>query len=481
MQLKTSSLRFIIKPAVVLSVFMTGTIAGAQEIINTDDTAAATVVDTSNIMKAGFKVDGVAAVVGEFIILDSDVEQAQAARKEQDVAAVENSTCQVMDMLMENKLYSHQAIVDSVKISEPQIRAYGDQQTAGLLRRFGGDEERLLKFYHKDNMTDLKKQLFDINKNQELSNAEQRKIVEDIEVTPEEIRTFFNKFTPETLPFFGTEVEISKIVIEPKVSQAQKQKVIDELNGYRQDILDNGSSFATKAVLWSEDESSRGEGGLITDIDRKSPFVKEFRDKAFSLQEGEISKPFETEFGFHILKVEKIKGQKRDIRHILRIPQVTPEAEAAAKDEITKIKKRVEDNELTFAEAAKSFSDEKETASDGGVLINPVTQDRMFELKNLPTDIYPRVQNLGVGDISMVFNNPTRTGRTRYEIYTVSKRVDEHKADFVKDYVKIKNLTLQSKQIEAIKKWQKDKIGETYVKVNGKYRNCDYDHNWLKK
>ncbi len=479
MQLKINSLRSITKPALFLGIGMAMSTSHAQEIINTEDTAAAT-VDTSSVMQPGFKVDGVAAVVGEYVILDSDVAEAKAGRKQQDVDDSENSTCQVMDMLMENKLYSHQAVVDSVKISEPQIRSYGDQQVAGLLRQFGGDEDRLLKFYHKENMTDLKKQLFDINKNQELANAEQRKIVEDIEVTPEEIRTFFNKFTPETLPYFGTEVEISKIMIEPKVGEEQKQKVIDELNGYRRDILDNGSSFATKAVLWSEDESSRGDGGLITDIDRKSPFVKEFRDMAFSLQEGEISKPFETEFGYHILKVDKVRGQKRDIRHILRIPKVTPEAEAAAKDEITKIKKRIEDGEITFAEAAKSFSDEKETASDGGVLINPTTQDRMFELKNLPTDIYPRVQNLNVGDISLVFNNPTRTGRTRYEIYTVSKRVDEHKADFVKDYVKIKNLALQAKQIEAIKKWQKEKIGETYVKVNGSYRNCDYDHNWLK-
>lgn len=468
------------KPVFFLSVLMTASFAHSQEIIDTEDTAAA-VVDTASVMQPGFKVDGVAAVVGEYVILESDIQEAQAARSKQKVSATENSTCQVMDMLMENKLYSHQAVVDSVEISEQQIRSYGDQQTASFLSQFGGDEERLLRFYHKESMADLKKELFELNKSQELANAMQRKITEDIEVTPEEIRTFYNNFTEDDLPFFGTEIEISKIMIEPKVPQVEKQKIIDELNAYRSDILDNGSSFATKAVLWSEDESSRGEGGLFTDVDRKSTFVKEFRDMAFSLQEGEVSKPFESEFGFHILKVEKINGQKRDIRHILRIPKVTPESEAEAKDLITKIKKRIEDNELTFAEAAKEFSNEKETASDGGVLINPVTQDRMFELKNLPTDIYPRVQNLEVGDVSNVFNNPTRTGSTRYEIYSVSKRVDEHKAEFVKDYVKIKNLTLQAKQIEAIQKWQKEKIGETYIKINGDYRDCTYDHNWLKK
>ena len=480
MQLKTNSLRFTIKPVLLGALLCAVGTANAQEIINTDEIATAE-VDTSSVVKPGFKVDGVAAVVGEYVILDSDVRQAHDARAQQKVPESENTTCKVMDMLMENKLYSHQAVVDSVEINEAQIRSFGEQQVASFLRQVGGDEERLLKLYHKESMADLKKELFELNKNQELSKAEQQKIVENVEVTPEEIRTFYNNFTEDDLPYFGTEVEISKIMIEPEVPEEQNQKVIDRLNQFRSDIIDNGSSFATKAVLWSKDESSRGDGGLMTNVDRSSPFVKEFKEVAFSLQEGEISKPFKTEFGYHILKVEKVKGQKRDIRHILLIPKVTPETEAAAKDEITKIKKRIEDGELTFADAAKEFSDEKQTASDGGVLINPETQDRMFELKNLPTDIYPRVQNLDAGDISQVFNNPTRTGRTRYEIYTVSKRVDEHKADFVKDYVKIKRLALQAKQIKAVQKWQKEKIGETYIKVNGAYRDCAYDHNWLKK
>lgn len=453
----------------------------AQEIIDTDATGD-TAQNEDKPLTSGttFKVDGVAAVVGEYVILESDIQQAIESLKQQKVEGQDLSTCSVMDKLMEDKLYAHHAVIDSVMINEEQVRSYTQQQIDYFINQLGS-EEKVLKFYRKEKMSDLKKELLELNRNQELAKAMQQNIVEEIEVTPEEIRSYYKELEEDGLPQFGVELEVSKIQIIPDVPQEEKQKVIDQLNGYRTDILENGSSFATKAVLWSEDESTRGDGGLIRDVDRKSQFVKEFRDVAFSLQEGEVSKPFETEFGYHIIKVEKIRGQKIDLRHILRIPKVTAAAENAAKDEIEKIRKRIEGGEITFAEAAREFSDEKETASDGGIMINPVTQDRMFELKNLPPELYPKVQNLKEGEVSIAFNNPTRTGKTRYEIYTVSDRIEEHEADFAIDYVKIKNFALQAKRIKAIEKWKNEKIAETYIKLNGDYRTCDYSSNWIKQ
>lgn len=483
MQSKIKNLNSTINLYLVLLIsLLSGNLLSAQEIISTtEDTETAEVEPKAPTTGTTFKVDGVAAVVGEFVILDSDIQQAIESLKQQKVEAEALTECKVLDKLMEDKLYAHHAVVDSITISEDQVRSYTQQQIDYFLNQFGGSEERVLKFYRKEKMSDLQKELLELNRNQELAKAMQQKIVEDVEVTPEEIRDYFKGLERDGLPQFGVELEISKILIEPEVPQAEKRKVIDELNGYRKDIVENGSSFATKAVLWSEDESSRGDGGLIKDVDRKSQFVKEFRDVAFSLEEGEVSKPFETEFGYHIIKVEKIRGQKIDLRHILRIPKVTTAAENEAKDKIEKIKKRIEEGELTFAEAAKEFSDEKETASDGGIMINPVTQDRMFELKNLPPDLYPKVQNLKEGEISIAFNNPTRTGKTRYEIYTVSDRLEEHEADFALDYVKIKEFTLQAKRIKAIEKWQNEKIAETYIKLNGTRKDCEYSSNWLKK
>jgi len=481
MQLKTNNLNFITKACSLLLFCSAWTGLNAQEIIDTS-VSENTAQEEEQPLTSGttFKVDGVAAVVGEYVILESDIQQSIESLKQQKVEGQDLSTCSVMDKLMEDKLYAHHAVIDSVMINEEQIRSYTQQQIDYFINQLGS-EEKVLKFYRKEKMSDLKKELLELNRNQELAKAMQQNIVEEIEVTPEEIRSYYKELEEDGLPQFGVELEISKIQIIPEVPQEEKQKVIDQLNGYRNDILENGSSFATKAVLWSEDESTRGDGGLIRDVDRKSQFVKEFRDVAFSLQEGEVSKPFETEFGYHIIKVEKIRGQKIDLRHILRIPKVTSAAEAAAKDKIEKIRKRIEDGEITFAEAAKEFSDEKETASDGGIMINPTTQDRMFELKNLPPELYPKVQNLKEGEVSIAFNNPTRTGKTRYEIYTVSDRIEEHEADFAIDYVKIKNFALQAKRIKAIEKWQDEKIAETYIKLNGDYRNCEYSSNWVKQ
>ena len=481
MQLKTNNLNCITKAFALFLLCSMWSGLTAQEIIDTDATGD-TAQNEDKPLTSGttFKVDGVAAVVGEYVILESDIQQAIESLKQQKVEGQDLSTCSVMDKLMEDKLYAHHAVIDSVMINEEQVRSYTQQQIDYFINQLGS-EEKVLKFYRKEKMSDLKKELLELNRNQELAKAMQQNIVEEIEVTPEEIRSYYKELEEDGLPQFGVELEVSKIQIIPDVPQEEKQKVIDQLNGYRTDILENGSSFATKAVLWSEDESTRGDGGLIRDVDRKSQFVKEFRDVAFSLQEGEVSKPFETEFGYHIIKVEKIRGQKIDLRHILRIPKVTAAAENAAKDEIEKIRKRIEDGEITFAEAAREFSDEKETASDGGIMINPVTQDRMFELKNLPPELYPKVQNLKEGEVSIAFNNPTRTGKTRYEIYTVSDRIEEHEADFAIDYVKIKNFALQAKRIKAIEKWKNEKIAETYIKLNGDYRTCDYSSNWIKQ
>jgi len=202
---------------------------------------------------------------------------------------------------------------------------------------------------------------------------------------------------------------------------------------------------------------------------------------AFSLGEGEISEPFETEFGYHIIMVEKILGQEIELRHILMMPKVSDNALKEAKDKIILIKKRIEDGELTFADAARTLSDEKETRANGGTLINPKTQDTHFELTKMDPSLYSEVSNLKNGAITQpVLDDDPRAGK-KYKIITVTNRIEEHTADYAKDYTKIKDLALKEKQIKAIAKWSDEKIKETYIKINGEYRDCVFANNWLKK
>ena len=309
----------------------------------------------------------------------------------------------------------------------------------------------------------------------------QKKIVEDIEVTPEEVREYFNKIPKDERPVFGTELKVAQIVIIPEVTEEARQAAINKLKEYKADVIENGASFTTKAVFYSDDTSTKGKGGLLPPMNKKNPrMVKEFREVAFSLQEGEISEPFKTDFGYHIILLEKIRGQEYDVRHILIRPEITPEAISAAREEILKVKEHIEKGEMTFAEAAREFSDERETKFDGGQLINPLTQDFNFELTKMEPELYSQIQNLKDGEVSPIYQDEDRINRIKFKILMVTDRIDEHEADFSRDYLKIKNLAEQDKQIKAIEKWQDEKIDDTYIKINGAYRDCEFNSAWLK-
>jgi peptidyl-prolyl cis-trans isomerase SurA len=311
-----------------------------------------------------------------------------------------------------------------------------------------------------------------------LAGEMQKKIVDEVEITPEETRTFFKSIPQSELPTFGAEMEVSQIVVTPKVSEEEKQRVVNRLKEIKSEVL-AGASFKTRAVIYTDDRASSASGGFYK-INRKTQFVKEFKDVAFSMSEGEISDPFETEFGYHIIMVEKIKGQEVELRHILMMPKVSDQSLKDAKEKILLIKKKIEDKEITFADAARTMSDEKETKANGGVLINPRTQDTHFELTKMDPALYSEVSNLKDNEISSpILDEDPRTGK-KYKIITVTNRINEHTADYSKDYTKIKGLALKEKQIKAIGKWTDEKIKETYIKINGEYKDCEFTNKWVK-
>ena len=425
------------------------------------------------------KVDGVSAVIGDFVILDSDIDKTLIDMESQGISTKDISRCQLLGKLMEDKLYAHHAIQDSLEVSVEEVYSMVDRIIDNFINQLGSIE-KVLEFYNKEDEPSFRQEIFEINKTQKLSSLMQAEIIQDIEITPEEVRLFFNSIPKIDLPTFGTELEISQIVIEPKVSKNEEDRIINLLKSFKEDVLENGSSFSSKAILYSQDPGSRSSGGKYT-LHRKKPrMVKEFRDVAFRLQEGEISDPFKSDFGWHIISVDKIRGQEVDVRHILLTPKIDPPQLLEAKKIIDTIRSRVINKEITFDKAALAFSTEKETKFNGGVLINPETGDNKFELTKLDPVLYNQIRNLKDGEISYPILDEDRSGLKKYKILLISNRFDEHKADYSLDYSKIKELALKEKQINIIQTWMDEKIEETYININKDSRRCLFVNNWLK-
>ncbi len=424
------------------------------------------------------KIDGVAAVIGDYVILDSDIDKAYIDLQSQGIPTGNIEKCSLLGKLMEDKLYAHHAEQDSLEVSDAEINDYVGRTIDYFVQELGS-MEKVLEFYKKKDEQSFRNELFDINRVQQLSQRMQASIVEEIEVTPEEVRIFFDKIPVNQRPVFGAELEIAQIVIDPTPTDQEVEKTIRLLETMRNDVLENGSSFASKAILYSQDPGSRSRGGRYT-LDRKRPMmVKEFRDQAYRLREGEISQPFQTDFGWHIVTVDKIRGQLIDVRHVLLVPEVSNKELREAKDKLELIRKRILDGEISFSNAALEFSDDQDTASNFGVLINPTSGDTRFELTKLDPEIYNQILNLEDNQISPPVIEEDRSGNKKYKILMVTNRYNEHTADFANDYVKIKDLALKEKQLNTIQEWMGKKIDDTFISVNRSYRNCDFSNKWV--
>lgn len=449
-----------------------------QDNDNTEIREAKSTADTLKNFKR-FKAEGVSAVVGEYVLLDTDIDKGYLEMKAQGMSVEEVSRCQLLGKLMEDKLYAHQAKQDSIMVADVEIDAMTDQQLQYIIGELGS-EEKVVEYYKKDNMADLRKELFQANKENRLGAMMQQEVIENVEVTPEEVRNFFYAIPEDERPIFPTEIEIAQIVIEPEVSQEATDEVIGKLREMREDVVENGASFSTKAVLYSKDPGSARRGGFYEGVKRDSPMAKAFKDHAFSLMEGEVSEPFETDFGWHILYVEKIRGQEVDVRHVLMFPEVSQDAIDKANEKIEEIRGQITSGEITFEEAAREYSEDKETRNSGGQIMNPATFDTRFDLTKMDPTFSAQVYNLSEGEVSKVIVDRDQTGKGMLKIYTVTKKYPEHQADYVKDFERIKELALREKQLKSITEWQDKKIKEAYIHVNEDYRDCSFDANWLK-
>jgi len=438
--------------------------------------------DNSTINNNRNKIDGVAAVVGDFLVLDSDIEKQFNQLKASGISTDDMTTCQVFGKLLEDKLYQHHAIQDSITVNSLEIQSFVDQQIDAFAEQIGS-MEKLINYYNKNSEQELRNEMFELNKSSELAKKMQEKIIDETEVTPEEVRQFFNSIPKNDRPFFGTELKVAQIVIIPKTTEEEKKKVIDRLKEFKADVEDNGANFTTKVVLYSDDLVSRRSGGKLT-LNRKKQrgqFDRNFVETVFSLREGEISDPFESDFGYFIIILDKIRGQEYDVRYILLRPKLKPFDIAEAAKKLEDARNTILSGDLTFAEVALEISDEIETKFEGGKLINPETQDFNFELTKMDPELYSQIEKLKDGDVSIVLRDEDRLNPVKFKILTVTDRVDEHEANFATDYIKIQALALQNKKLKEIEKWQNTKIDDTYIKIANEYKDCEFYSNWLKK
>src|SRR5690606_6293412 len=408
------------------------------------------------------RIDGVVGVVGSYVILDSDIDNGfiQAKATNQDVSTL--SRCEVLGALLENKLFSHQAIQDSIVVTNDEVNSRMDEQIDRMVE-YAGSIDNVVKHYNKKSYEDLRETFFDIMKENLLASQMQQELIKDVTITPEEIRQFYNNIPKDSLPLVGDEIELAEIVIKPEITKEQRQAVIDQLNQIRQDVLD-GASFSSKVYMYSEDRGSLETGGFYT-IDKKSQFVKEFKDVAFSLKEGEISKPFETDFGYHIIFLEKISGKNLELRHILITPKPTQAAIDKAKNDLDDLRIRILNKEISFADAARQYSQDKDSRQSGGIMTNGRGETR-FELNKMEDrTLYSMVSNLQVGEISATTLVNDRT-ESYYKIVQLTNKIPEHLADFSNDYMKIRYVALSAKQSETIAKWVSETVDDTYIYID---------------
>jgi peptidyl-prolyl cis-trans isomerase SurA len=309
MQLKIKTLKFLRKTSftILLSLVIIYQ-SFSQEVVTIDSTGVARNTeltskekdnDSVNVFKR-YKAEGVCGVVGDFVILEFDIDKSYLEFEQNGTDVNSIDRCQMIGKLMEDKLYVHHAIQDSIIISDEEIKPEVDQLMAYMVEQVGS-VDKVVNYYRKSNESELRADLLKARKEIRLTERMQENIVSNITITPEEVRTFFFSIPVDERPIFSAELEVSQLVVEPEVTEKAKQDAINRLKVIRTDIVDNGSSFATKAVLYSKD-GTRSKGGVIEGVRKDSPMAKEFKDMAFSLQEGEVSDPFETDLAFIYLK-----------------------------------------------------------------------------------------------------------------------------------------------------------------------------------
>ena len=446
------------------------------EVSNVDSTAAAP--NPSSV------VDEVIWVVGDEPILLSDVENVRMQSELEGVKWDRNPDCAIPEQLAVQKLFLHQAAIDSIEVTESEVAQSVEEQINYWIQMTGSREK--LEEYKNMSLSELRQTLHDDFRNRLLINREREELVSDITVSPADVRRYFSELPEDSLPIIPTEVEVQIITRTPKVAREEVDRIKNQLREYTERVNKGETSFATLATLYSEDPGTARQGGAFQDYVGRGVLDPTFASVAFNLADPKkISKIVETEYGFHIIQLIDKRGDRIKVRHILLRPKVTQEAIDFAASQLDSIAGNIREGKFSFDEAATFISDDKDTRNNHGLMANQGNDGRMtsrFQMRNLPPEIAKVVDSMKVGEVSAPFQMISlKNGKTVCAIVKLKNRVETHRATITEDFQTMKDIVLAKRREEFIDKWIKDKIKATYVRINDRYKNCDFQYEgWVK-
>lgn len=440
--------------------------------------AAFTILSSLSLVQAQNNiVDQIVAIVGNEPVLKSDIEnEFIRAQSENRISGATDYKSFILENLLMQKLLLAQAQLDSITVTETEVENQLNQRIEVFIKNIGS-REKLEKYFQKP-IIEIKDEFRDDIKNGMITQRMQAKITEHIRVTPSEVRHFYKNLPKDSLPEMPAEMEIQQIVVKPKITVAEKERIRKRLREFRERIT-KGESFATLAVLYSEDPGSAARGGELGYTTR-SRLVPEFANAAFNLKPDKISKIIESEYGFHIIKLIDRKGETINVRHILIKPKIAEEERTKAMNRLDSIAKGIRDGKGNFETAAFYFSEDKDTKNNGGLIVDKQTSNSRIPLAALPPELSKQVRQLKVGEISGAFLDKTRSGE-EYKIIKIKAIHKSHKANLNDDWASFEQMLIGKKSEKVMQKWIESKLITTYIHLDDRYKNSKFRYKgWVK-
>ena len=428
-------------------------------------------------------IDEVIWVVGDEAILKSNVEAMRLQGEMEGMKWYGNPDCSIPEQIAVQKLFLHQAAIDSIEVTESEIISQVDQQINYWIQMADGSREKVEE-YRNQSIAEMRQELRDEFRDRQLIEKMKEKLVEGINVSPADVRNFFKDLPEDSIPYVPTEVEVQIVAMTPRVSPEEVNRVKDELRNYTDRVTRGETSFATLARLYSEDPGTARQGGEL-DYTGRGLLDPAFANVAFNLTDpNKISKIVETEYGYHIIQLIDKRGDKVKCRHILLKPKVTDEAIEQAKLRLDSIANDIRDAKFTFEDAATFISDDKDTKNNHGLMANTAEPGRLsskFRMQDLPTEVARVVDTLQVDQISAPFQMVNNKGKTVVVIAKLKSRTEGHRATITDDFQVMKNVVLAKRRQDYLLDWVKNKLKDTYVWMNERYRDCDFEYQgWIK-